>query len=60
MDTTKWKSVVIPLDIYKAVQKICELENRTISGQFRHMFESYCELKGYNIQKKETTVNEID
>jgi len=60
MNPEKWKSIVTPIDIYKGVQKIAELENRTISGQLRQMFESYCELKGYDIQKKGMTVIEID
>ena len=52
MDPTKWKSVVVPIDLYKGMRKVSDLENRNLYGLFRQMFEKYCESNGYNIQKK--------
>lgn len=50
MDTSKWKSVLLPLDIYLAIRQIAQLENRTISGQLRVIFNVFCETEGYEIR----------
>ena len=41
MDTTKWKSVLLPRDVYEEVVVIARVEGRTISGQLRHIHESW-------------------
>ena len=41
MDTEKWKSVLVPIEIYREIKKISKAEVRTISGQLRLMFEIY-------------------
>ena len=41
MDTTKWKSVLLPRDVYAEVMVIAKLEGRTISGQLRKCFEHW-------------------
>ena len=41
MDTEKWKSVLVPIEIYREIKKISKAEGRTISGQLRLMFEIY-------------------
>ena len=41
MDTTKWKSTLLPRDVYEEVVVIARVEGRTISGQLRIIFESY-------------------
>ena len=41
MDTTKWKSVLVPKDVYDEIKKLSKSEGRTISGQLRLVFEHY-------------------
>lgn len=43
MDTNKWKSVLVPRDIYISIKDIAKAEGRTISGQLRVMFEQFIE-----------------
>ena len=66
MDTNKWKSVLVPIDTYKALKKVSQLENRAIGGQLTFIFEKYCKEEGYEIRKlekveqKKTKIIEID
>jgi len=32
MDVEKWKSIVVPMDIYRGIKQIAQMENRSISG----------------------------
>jgi hypothetical protein len=41
MDTTKWKSVLVPIEVYSEIKKIAKAEGRTISGQLRIIFDTY-------------------
>ena len=41
MDTTKWKSILVPREVYEEIVVIAHVENRTISGQLRYIFESW-------------------
>jgi|TARA_R110002012_G_scaffold254059_1_gene433119 septation ring formation regulator EzrA len=41
MDTSRWKSILVPRDMYDEVRAIATLENRAISGQLRTIFESW-------------------
>tara|TARA_R110001592_G_C13122902_1_gene745930 strand:- start:620 stop:850 length:231 start_codon:yes stop_codon:yes gene_type:complete len=41
MDTTKWKSVLTPRDLYEELVVIARVEGRTISGQLRYIFEAW-------------------
>ena len=41
MDTDKWKSVLVPIEVYKEIKALAQSEGRTISGQLRIIFESY-------------------
>jgi hypothetical protein len=43
MDTNKWKSVLVPRDIYISIKDIAKAEGRTISGQLRVMFDQFVE-----------------
>tara|TARA_R100000908_G_C3699257_1_gene110398 strand:- start:263 stop:436 length:174 start_codon:yes stop_codon:yes gene_type:complete len=45
MDTTKWKSVLVPIEVYTELKKLSAVEGRTISGQLRHMYDHYSKLK---------------
>ena len=38
MDTTKWKSILVPMPVYRQIKEIAQLEDRTISGQLRKIF----------------------
>ena len=41
MDTTKWKSVLVPIEVYSEIKKIAKADGRTISGQLRIIFDTY-------------------
>jgi len=45
MDTTKWKSVLVPIEVYKEIKEHSIVNGRTISGQLRVMFEVYSKSK---------------
>jgi hypothetical protein len=52
MDLTKWKSILVPVEVYEGIKQIAKLEQRTIGGQLKIMFESFCKSEGYQITKK--------
>jgi|TARA_R100000687_G_scaffold74803_1_gene65941 hypothetical protein len=41
MDTRKWKSILVPREVYEEVVKIAHAEGRTISGQLRVIFSQW-------------------
>ena len=41
MDTTKWKSVLVPIEVYNELKFYSQDQERTISGQLRIMFKIY-------------------
>jgi len=41
MNPTKWKSVVVSIDAYKALKSLAVANHRTISGQLTHILEVY-------------------
>jgi|TARA_S200002703_G_scaffold81838_1_gene70582 predicted DNA-binding protein len=43
MDTTRWKSVLVPREVYEEIKEMSKHEGRTIGGQLRVVFESYKE-----------------
>ena len=43
MDTSKWKSILVPREIYEDIKATAKEEGRTISGQLRVIYESYNE-----------------
>lgn len=50
MDTTKWKSVLLPRDLYEELVVIARVEGRTISGQLRYIMEAW---KSENLSKRD-------
>ncbi len=50
MDTTKWKSVLLPRDVYEELVVIARVEGRTISGQLRYIHEGW---KMENLSKRD-------
>ena len=43
MDTSRWKSVLVPREIYEEIKELSKAEGRTIGGQLRLVFEWYKE-----------------
>ena len=52
MDTRKWKSILVPREVYEEVVKISHAEGRTISGQLRVIFSQWY-MALYNGNAKE-------
>ena len=45
VDTSKWKSVLMPVELYLELKAIAHAEGRTLSGQFRIIFKEWREAK---------------
>tara|TARA_R110000787_G_scaffold22685_2_gene65684 strand:+ start:348 stop:509 length:162 start_codon:yes stop_codon:yes gene_type:complete len=41
MDTKRWKSILVPLEVYEEIKAMSKTEGRTIGGQLRVVFEWY-------------------
>ena len=41
MDTTKWKSVLVPIDVYEKIKQSAKKEGRTLGGQLRYIYSQY-------------------
>tara|TARA_B100001057_G_scaffold390670_1_gene398662 strand:- start:227 stop:379 length:153 start_codon:yes stop_codon:yes gene_type:complete len=41
MDTEKYKSVIVPIDVYQELKNRANNEGRTISGLFRLVWQNY-------------------
>jgi hypothetical protein len=52
MDITKWKSVLVPIEVYEQIKTIAKAEGRTISGQLRIMWEMYKEARIKELQNR--------
>lgn len=50
MDTTKWKSVLLPRDVYEELVVIARVEGRTLSGQLRYIHNQW---KRENLSEKD-------
>jgi len=48
MDTDRWKSILVPRDMYEEVKEMSKDEGRTISGQLRMIFQEFKEQRGSN------------
>jgi hypothetical protein len=46
MDTTRWKSILVPRDVYVEIKALSKAEGRTIGGQLRLVFDWYKEAQG--------------
>jgi len=49
MDTTKWKSVLVPIEVYKEIKLDSAANGRTISGQLRVMFDVYAQNRDKSV-----------
>ena len=52
MDTTKWKSVLLPKSVYDDIKALAKKERRTISGQLRIVFEVYLLVVKHGLMKE--------
>ena len=43
MDTTRWKSILVPREVYEEIKELSKAECRTIGGQLLLVFEWYKE-----------------
>jgi len=41
VDTNKWKSVLLPREVYDQLYIVSKVEGRTLSGQLRLIFEHW-------------------
>jgi len=41
MDTSKWKSILVPREVYEEIVTLANDEGRTISGQLRLIFREW-------------------
>lgn len=46
MDTTRWKSILVPREVYEEIKEMSKNEGRTIGGQLRLIFDLYKEQHG--------------
>lgn len=53
MDTTRWKSVIVPRDVYDEIVAVAYIEGRTIGGQLRMTFDYW---KRQNLSKNDMAV----
>ncbi len=52
MDTKRWKSVLLPREVYDELVVVAHTEGRTISGQLRIVFDSWKESNLSHNDKK--------
>jgi predicted DNA-binding protein len=50
MNLDKWKSVLLPREVYEEIKVIAKVEGRTISGQLRWIFSYW---KKHNLSDKD-------
>lgn len=50
MDTTRWKSILVPRHTYDEIVAAARIEGRTISGHMRIVFEFW---KQHNLNKND-------
>lgn len=43
MDTSRWKSILVPREVYEEIKVLSKTEGRTIGGQLRVVFDWYKE-----------------
>jgi hypothetical protein len=52
MDTTKWRQVLVPVEVYHQLVTMAQIEERTISGQFRVIFNQWMDKNLSKADKK--------
>tara|TARA_B100000780_G_scaffold168558_1_gene117988 strand:- start:2604 stop:2795 length:192 start_codon:yes stop_codon:yes gene_type:complete len=51
MDTTRWKSILVPREVYEEIKELSKAEGRTIGGQLRLVFDWYKESQSPSTNK---------
>jgi|TARA_R100000935_G_scaffold32112_1_gene52649 inorganic pyrophosphatase len=51
MDTTRWKSILVPREVYEEIKELSKAEGRTIGGQLRLVFDWYKESQSPSANK---------
>jgi inorganic pyrophosphatase len=46
MDTSRWKSILVPREVYEEIKELSKAEGRTIGGQLRLVFDWYKKAQG--------------
>ena len=54
MDTSKWKSVLVPRYEYEELKLLSKSEGRTMSGQLRLMFKEWKAMRRENLKNEAT------
>ena len=54
MDTTRWKSILVPREVYVEIKAMAKAQGRTIGGQLRLVFDWYKETQGDSNGPKST------
>jgi predicted DNA-binding protein len=65
MDTKRWKSVLVPREVYEEIKSLAQEDGRTISGQLRLIFETYVDngfdkKHRYGVKKDPRRMNVYD
>ena len=50
MDTDRWKSILVPIEVYREIRAIAYSEQRTISGQLRLVFSQWKEYRKADVE----------
>ncbi len=58
MDTTKWKSILVPIQTYQDVKQRSQKEGRSISGQLQiHIAESEAFRQSYPMEASQVILD---
>lgn len=58
MDTKRWKSILVPIEMYHDVRDTARKEGRTISGQLCYAYDQFNEVKRRRQKQKEKRLQE--
>lgn len=50
MDTSRWKSILVPREVYEEIKELSKNEGRTIGGQLRLVFDWYKESQAGGVE----------
>lgn len=60
MDTTRWKSVLVPREVYEEIKALSKKEGRTIGGQLRLIFDLYQEAQASGEEAYDTDARFVE
>lgn len=60
MDLTRWKSILVPREVYLEIKEMAAQQGRTISGQLRVMHDSHkTRTKWRSSRAEESSADEL-